>query len=1101
MAENALSVVTVETGRISTKGEFRAGCSGITREMMEFDSFIQDAGLVDLPLVGRRYTWHSANGQHRSKIDRFLLSDEWLKNWSDLKQWGLGTTVFDHCPLLLKNEKVDWGPKPFKFFDAWLDYPDCKQLISQVWNSDAVSGWMGFRLKEKLKKTKKALKEWSANHMADVDRRISGAEKNIAELDRKEENSQLTAEDIELRRSSFLDLWKNMRIKESMLQQKSRKMWLKEGDANTKFFHRSVKGRWRRNEINSIQINGEQFRGVAEIREGVLRYFKGLFTEEKWQRPKLDGISFRQLADKDNDLLMAEFTEKDIQNAVWDCDSTKSPSPDGFNFRFIKTMWEEIKQDVIGFVQEFHEHGKLVRGSNSSFITLIPKVENPQRIEEYRPISLIGAMYKILAKLLANRLRKVLDKIIGEQQMAFIEGRQLMDGVVIANEVIDEAKRKRLKSFLFKVDFEKAYDKVSWDFVDYMLMRTGFTVKWRKWIRECLQTSMISILVNGSPTKQFSVNKGIRQGDPLSPFLFLLVAKGLNGLMQSAVEKNLFKGVRIGNGNIAISHLQFADDTLFFGEASEENIQVIKCILRTFELASGLKINFGKSQIMEIGTEEGWKERMACRLCCKEGELPFKYLGIPVGGNHRKLALWKPLLESFKKKLASWKGQNLSLGGRITLLNSVLSSLPVYLMSAYKIPKGTLYSLDKIRRNFLWGGLGEEKKIKWVSWERVCRKKECGGLGVKDLRKFNLALMGKWWGRLAKGEEGLWGKVIRGKYGDNGGQWMEWVRDGRRVGSLWWRDLQSLNIGEDGEEGWLTEGFRIKIGEGKGVSFWWDEWCGENCLANIYPRLYVLSTGKEKDCQQMGEVHNGTGKWNMTWRRALFQWEEEDEKELQKTIDKVRIYPGCADRWVWIHSVDGQYSTTTAYEVLAKQRREDEEEKVFKRVWNPTIPTKVAAFNWRVLIDRIPTRINLFKWGIIKHAEERKCVLCKEEEEDSNHLFLNCNVAKWLWKACAKWWGISIVLQKECWPTFQQLGAWTKKPHKKEGWDCIWNAMLWTVWMARNKKIFDNAEVNLINLFELIQLRSFAWIKARKPKCYFNLSDWLINPASCFSKA
>ncbi|GKV05586.1 hypothetical protein SLEP1_g17582 [Rubroshorea leprosula] len=504
---------------------------------------------------------------------------------------------------------------------------------------------------------------------------------------------------------------------------------------------------------------------------------------------------------------------------------------------------------------------------------------------------------------------------------------------------------------------------------------------------------------------------------------------------------------------------------------------------------------------MEIRTEEGWKERMACRLCCKEADLPFKYLGIPVGGNHRKLALWKPLLESFKKKLASWKGQNLSLRGRITLLNSMLSSLLVYLMSAFKIPKGTIHSLDKIRRNILWGGLGEEKKIKWVSWERVCRKKECGGLGVKDLRKFNLGLMGKWWGRLVKGEEGLWGKVIRGKYGGNGGQWMDWVRDGRRVGSLWWRDLQSLNVGEDGNEGWLTEGFRMKIGEGKGVSFWWDEWCGENCLANIYPRLYVLSTGKEKDCQQMGEDHNGTWKWNMTWRRALFQWEEEAEKELQKTIEKVKISPGCADRWEWIHSADGQYSTTTAYAVLAKQRKEDDEEKIFKRVWNPTIPTKVAAFNWRVLMDRIPTRSNLFKRGIIKEVEERKCALCMGEEEDSSHLFLNCSVAKWLWKACTKWWGVKIVLQKECWPTFQHLGAWTKKTYKKEGWDCIWNAMLWTVWMARNKKIFDNAEVNLIKLFDLIQLRSFTWIKARKPKCYFHLSDWLINPTSCLDKA
>ncbi|GKV48453.1 hypothetical protein SLEP1_g55266 [Rubroshorea leprosula] len=987
----------------------RAGCSGITREMREFDSFIHVTGLVDLPLAGRKYTWHSANGQHRSRIDRFLVSEECLQKWNDLKQWGLGRTVSDHCPLLLKNEKIDWGPKPFKFFDAWLEHPDCKEVISKVWKSVEVKGWKGFRLKEKLRETKKALKQWSANHTDEVDRRIIEAERIIAEMDEKEEHSQLSEVDIENRRNGFLDLWKNMKIQESMWQQKSRKMWLKVGDANSKFFHRSVKGRWRRNEINSIQIRGDQCRGVNEIKEGVMNYFKGLFSEEEWQRPKLDGVSFKQLDEADNDFLTATFSEEDIKNAVWDCDSFKSPGLDGFNFRFIKAMWEEIKQDVIGFVQEFHEHGKLVRGSNSSFIALIPKVENPYRIEDYRPISLIGVMYKILAKLLANRLRKVLDKIIGEQQMAFIEGRQMMDGVVIANEVIDEAKRKRKKSFLFKVDFEKAYDKVSWDFIDYMLMRTGFTVTWRNWIKECLQS----------------------------------IAEGLNGLMQSATEKNLYRGVRIGNGNLLVSHLQFADDTLFFGEASEENIQAIKSIMRTFELASGLKINFGKSQIMGVGTEEGWKERMAYRLCCKAGDLPFKYLGTLVGGNHRRIAMWQPLVNSFKKKLASWKGQNLSLGGRITLLNSMLSSLPVYLMSAYKIPKGILFSLDKIRRNFLWGGMGERKKISWVNWERVCRSKENGGLGVKDLRKFNIALLGKWWGRLAKGEDGLWSKVISSKYGENGGHWLDWVRDRSGGGSIWWRDIQNLNAGDGGNAGWLTEGFRIKVGEGKRVSFWWDEWCGEICLANKFPRLYILSTGKDKECFQIGRALNGTWRWNLTWRRTLHQWEEETAKELQNMIEKLRISPGSADNWKWIHSPDGEYSTATAYALLTKQRREEEEAELHKRIWNPSIPSKVAAFNWKVLLDRIPTKLNLLKRGVIKEEEERKCVLCEQEEEDSSHLFLKCKIVKWLWRACANWWGIKVELQNECKKTFQLFGVWTKKSHKREGWDCIWSAVIW----------------------------------------------------------
>ncbi|GKV14573.1 hypothetical protein SLEP1_g25427 [Rubroshorea leprosula] len=195
-------------------------------------------------------------------------------------------------------------------------------------------------------------------------------------------------------------------------------------------------------------------------------------------------------------------------------------------------------------------------------------------------------------------------------------------------------------------------------------------------------------------------------------------------------------------------------------------------------------------------------------------------------------------------------------------------------------------------------------------------KKECGGLGVKDLRKFSLVLLGKWWGRLAKSEEGLWRKVIIGKYGESRGHWFDWVRDSRGGGSIWWRDIQNLNVGDRGNAGWLMEGFRIKLGEGEGVSFWWNEWCGENCLANKFPRLYVLSTN-------------------------------EAAKELQKTIEKVKISPGCADRWEWVHITDGKYSTAIAYAILAKQRRGAEEAKMYKRVWNPSLPTKVATFNWK----------------------------------------------------------------------------------------------------------------------------------------------------------
>ncbi|GLT38047.1 hypothetical protein SLA2020_238060 [Shorea laevis] len=231
-----------------------------------------------------------------SRIDRYLLSKEWLMKWSDVKQWGLRKKVSDHCPIMLKNERIDWGPKLFRFFDVWLEQSGCKEMISHVWRSTMIKGWKGFVLKEKLKRTKQALKEWSGSSMVDVDCKINEAEREITAIDKRGEDAKLSTEDSEKRRNSFLDLWSNLKIKERMWQQKSRKMWLTEGDANTRFFHRCVKGRWRRNDMNCIQIDGEQHLGVVQIREEVAKYFEKMFTEDKRNRPKLDGVNFKQIS-------------------------------------------------------------------------------------------------------------------------------------------------------------------------------------------------------------------------------------------------------------------------------------------------------------------------------------------------------------------------------------------------------------------------------------------------------------------------------------------------------------------------------------------------------------------------------------------------------------------------------------------------------------------------------------------------------------------------------------------------------------------------------------------------------------------------------------
>ncbi|GKV46006.1 hypothetical protein SLEP1_g53030 [Rubroshorea leprosula] len=340
----------------------RKGCKSLSSEMREFCDFINELNLIDLPLIGRKYTWYKSNGESMSRLDRALFSENWLSSWPDMKQWCLARSCSDHCPILLKNQ------------------------------------------------------------------------------------------------------------------------W-----------------RTRRNKINCIQVKGQQLTEVDEVKEGVASYFEDMFKDEGWERLTLDGIHFNKISQVESCMLSVKFTEEEIYKAVWDCDSSKTLGPDGFNFKFFKEMWEVIKQDIIGFADEFYTNGKLVKGSNASFVVLIPKTSNTQKIEDFRPISLIGSMYKIITKLLANRIRLVMGSVIGVQQTAFVKDKLLVDGVLVANEVIDEAKRRRKSSFVLKLDFEKAFDKSSSlpvFLMSFYLLPKGIThtldklihkrvINWVKWEKVC----------------------------------------------------------------------------------------------------------------------------------------------------------------------------------------------------------------------------------------------------------------------------------------------------------------------------------------------------------------------------------------------------------------------------------------------------------------------------------------------------------------------------------------------------------------------------------------------------------------------------------------
>jgi len=467
----------------------------------------------------------------------------------------------------------------------------------------------------------------------------------------------------------------------------------------------------RHDSLKGVLVDGVWTVEPNKVREEARAFFSQRFLEPDPHRPTLDGITFQIISQQQNNMLVAPFSEEEVRLAIWDCGSDKSPGPDGFNFKFIKMFWPLIKPDVLRFLDEFYVNSVFPKGCNASFLALIPKVADPQYLNDYRPISLIGCMYKIVAKLLAKRLKRVLLSIINEAQSAFIEGRHLLQSVLIANEVIDKAKRSTKSCLIFKVDYEKAYDSVSWDFLLYMLKRLGFDSKWIRWMEGCLKSASISVLVNGSPTAEFIPQRGLRQGDPLAPFLFNVVVEALNGLMRTAVGANLYKGFTVGCNDVSISILQYVDDIIFFGEATMDNVKAIKAILRTFELVSALKINFAKSSFGAFGMSDQWKQVAANYLNCSQLALPFVYRGIPIGANPRRARVWEPTIQKCERRLARWKQRYISFGGRVALIQSVLTSIPIYYFSFFRVPQTVINKLIQIQRRFLWGGGHDSKKI------------------------------------------------------------------------------------------------------------------------------------------------------------------------------------------------------------------------------------------------------------------------------------------------------------------------------------------------------------------------------------------------------
>uniref|UniRef100_A0A251TXQ6 Putative RNA-directed DNA polymerase, eukaryota, Reverse transcriptase zinc-binding domain protein n=1 Tax=Helianthus annuus TaxID=4232 RepID=A0A251TXQ6_HELAN len=1044
---------------------------------------------MEYQMGGRKYTYHSDNGMKMSKIDRFLVCRNFMNTWPEAFLVALANAVSDHCPLLLTTIPNDFGPIPARIFNSWLELPGLMEYVEQICSGFAFDGPADLRLSIKLKWLKFKIKDWVKNFKATRDGLYVDKVAQLEKLEEIAEERSLMPHELETRAKLKSFISEVDRLKFMDLQQKSRVRWAVEGDENTAYFHGVVNANISSNRLNGLRINDIWVTSPPLIKDTVCNFFASKFQEPLSSRPVLICPNLATITEDEAAVLVAPFSVMEVKKAVWDCEGDRAPGPDGINFRFIKKCWGLLQNDFIMMMDEFFEKEAIHIGCTSSFLALIPKCNDPGGLLDYRPISLIGSINKVVSKVLVNRLKTVMQKLISEEQTAFLANRSILDGPLILNELIPWLKRRKKAGLIFKVDIEKAYDSLNWEFLNSIMAQMNFPLKWRNWIMAIVSSVKASVLVNGSPTQEFKCYRGLRQGDPISPFLFIIAMEALSGVMKKACTIGLYKGIKCSTHGPLLSHFLYADDAVFVGEWSRENVLNLNRILRCFYLASGLRVNLKKSNLHAVGVSDVQLSDMASLLRCKAGVFPFKHLGLQVGANMNLVKNWRPVFDVFKKRLSAWKAKTLSFGGRITLIKSVLSSLPTYFFSLFKAPVQVINHLERLRRDFLWGASPEQKKIIWVAWNNVLVPKDYGGVGIGSLWEANVSMLAKWWWRFKAEPNGLWRKVIW-SFHHTARSW-NFIPVSLSISGPW---KQVVKIQDElSKEGInLRSLFKGMVGHGRDIQFWTACWFGEEPLANRFPNLFCLESCKHVAVADRLVEENGVFRFRARWkRRPNSTCEVRELQEIAAALSDVSFGTG-QDYWVWKLNASGSFTVNSMRRLVQKVRSSDLGTGF---QWNSWAPIKVNFLAWRLSLDRIPTLMALARRQV--NLESTICRFCGEMDESADHLFVGCGFTQVVWDFVARWCNIRPFYALDV-KDLVNMHMHVNGPRKwQKAYYTVILTTIWSIWKCRNEVIFNQKEPKMERLIEEIRTLSYLWVRNRSKSLGLTWGNWSVFDLSC----
>lgn len=378
-----------------------------------------------------------------------------------------------------------------------------------------------------------------------------------------------------------------------------------------------------------------------------------------------------------------------------------------------------IGHDFTVAIQSFFLKGFLPKGINSTILALIPKKTDATEMKDYRPISCCNVLYKIISKILANRLKVLLPLIIAPNQSAFVKDRLLMENLLLATELVKDYHKDNISPrSAIKIDISKAFDSVQWPFLLNTLKALHFPEKFIYWIRLCIATASFSVQVNGELAGFFRSEWGLRQGCSLSPYLFVLCMNVLSKMIdEAAISRKI--GYHPRCQNIPLTHLCFADDLMVFTDGKQRSIEGILKVFDIFSRYSGLKISLEKSTLFMAGVSQPNRDAILLNFPFAAGTLPVRYLGLPLLTKCMTKNDYAPLLEKIRTRIGSWTVKPLSYAGRLQLIRSVLLSIVNFWSSAFRLPGACILEIEKLCSAFLWSGPElNPRKIK-VSWDKI----------------------------------------------------------------------------------------------------------------------------------------------------------------------------------------------------------------------------------------------------------------------------------------------------------------------------------------------------------------------------------------------